>query len=82
MDSARAFPYFWLGGVALIAVVNIAWAINDLRTGSARFSLIRGDRMSRDEEPFEYWLAVGMKLLGGFVVAPFLFWFGLGMLRS
>jgi hypothetical protein len=83
MDRFFAFQYFWLGGVALIGIVNIAWAINDLRTGSARLNLWRGGgRAVRYEEPFEFWLAVGGKLLTGLVVAPFMFWFGLGMLNA
>ena len=53
---------FWIFGVVLTGVVNFAWAINDLRTGSARMFWY-GARINRTDEPFEFWLAVGSKFM-------------------
>jgi hypothetical protein len=73
------FPYFWLLGVALIGLINVAWAINDLKLGSARMSWW-SSRADRKSEPFEFWLAVGGKF-AALPIAAFMFWFGLGMLN-
>ena len=79
MSAGDAFPYFWLALVAAGGIVNAAWAINDLKRGSARFSWY-SSRANRDDEPFEFWMAV----LGKFAAVPvtgFMFWFGLDMLK-
>jgi len=73
------FPYFWLGVVTLIGTMNVAWAVNDLRVGSARFSWM-STRASREEEPFEFWMAVLGKFAGG-IVACVMFYLGLDMLN-
>ena len=78
MTKFDAFSGFFCAFIALIVLVNIAWAINDLKRGSARFSWWPGDRVMRDEEPFEFWLAVGSKLFmipfGAFMIAFALGW--------
>jgi hypothetical protein len=65
--------------VVLITVVNFAWAINDLNRGSARFGWgwRRSERINREDEPFEFWLAVGSKLVA-VPVGIFMVWFALG----
>ena len=78
MDEFHAFGYFWLGMVTLIIGVNVAWALNDLKVGSARMGWMSA-RVRRDEEPFEFWLAVGGKLVGALLVGPFFIWHGLQM---
>ena len=72
------FPHFWLSMVAIMGTVSLFWSINDLKTGSARLSW-HSDRVTRADEPFEFWIAAGGKLLG-FVVAIFMFTMGLEML--
>jgi hypothetical protein len=48
MDSFDAFGLFWSGGVLLMMVVSTAWAINDLKSGSARMNWMGfGDRVHR-----------------------------------
>jgi hypothetical protein len=79
MSAPDLFPYVWLGLVALIGVVSPVWAINDLRQGSARLGWHSG-RVSRDEEPFEFWLAVGGKFLA-LPMSIFMFSMGLEMLK-
>jgi hypothetical protein len=75
MDSFDAFGLFWSGGVLLMMVVSTAWAINDLKSGSARMNWMGfGDRVHRYEEPFEFWLAVGSKFLV-LPVGAFMLWF-------
>ena len=74
-----AFMIFWCAMVVLITAVNFAWALNDLNRGSARFGwgwLARGERVRRDEEPFEFWVAVGSKFLA-LPVGIFMIWFAL-----
>lgn len=73
------FPYFWLTLVAGFGVTNLVWAYYEFRRGVARWGWA-GARYSRAEEPFYYWMAVGGRFFG-FVVACFMFWFGLGMLN-
>ena len=75
MTAFDAFPYIWLAGVAIMVIVNVAWAINDLKKGSARLSWY-GSRASREEEPFEFWLAIVGKL-AALPIGMFMFWFGL-----
>lgn len=66
-------------GVFVMTVVSVLWGINDLRRGSARFNFWGfGERVSREDEPFEYWLAVGSKL-APLPVGIFMLWFGSGM---
>jgi hypothetical protein len=72
-----AFTYFWLGGVAVFGVVSLVWGVYELKRGEARWGWT-GARYAREEEPFYYWMAV-LARFGGFVVACFMFWFGLGM---
>ncbi len=79
MNNFDIFPYFWLSGVLIFGVVSSAWAINDLKVGSARMGQWSKSRVSRVEEPFEFWLAVGGKFIGS-IVACFMFYFGLDML--
>ena len=74
MNDAQVFQYFWLAMVGVIGMSSLAWAVNDVRSGSARMHW-GGARVRRDEEPFEFWMAVGSKTLG-VVVAGFMLWFG------
>jgi hypothetical protein len=78
MKQFDAFLVFWCAMVVIITGVNFAWAINDLNRGSARFGWgwRRSERISREEEPFEFWLAVGSKLLA-LPVGIFMIWFAL-----
>lgn len=75
MTRVSVFLIVWCAMVALIAAVSVAWAINDLKKGSARFGVF-GQRVERAEEPFEFWLAVGGKLLAA-PIAVFMLWFAL-----
>jgi len=80
VNQVSAFLIFWCVMVAIITVVSVAWAINDLKRGSARFGFF-GQRVQRAEEPFEFWIAVGSK----FVAAPmgvFMIWFALSGFAS
>jgi len=79
MDSFHVFVYLWLGGVALLAVGNLAWAIREGRAGVSEVRYF--GPYFRDDEPFGFWSAVGAKLAIALVLAPFLFWHGLEMLR-
>tara|TARA_Y100000991_G_scaffold211069_1_gene193129 strand:- start:285 stop:533 length:249 start_codon:yes stop_codon:yes gene_type:complete len=79
MDSFNAFGLFWSGGVLLMMAVSTAWAINDVKKGSARLNMWGfGNRVARDEEPFEFWLAVGSKFLM-LPVGCFMLWFASDM---
>jgi len=60
-----AFNWFWRAMVLAIVGINVAWGRNDLKRGSARLSWY-GSRVDRNEEPFEFWLAV----LGKFASVP------------
>ena len=76
-----AFMIFWCAMVIIMTVVNVAWAINDLKQGSARFGWGwwgQGERVNRDDEPFEFWLAVGSKF-AALPVGLFMLWFASGM---
>ena len=83
MKSVEPFFIFWCSMVVVITGVNVAWAINDLNRGSARFGLgwRRGDRIDREEEPFEFWLAVGSKF-AALPVGIFMIWFALSTFTS
>ena len=76
MKQADTFLVFWCGMVVIITGVNFAWAINDLNRGSARFGWgwRKSERISREEEPFDFWVAVGSKLLA-LPVGIFMIWF-------
>ena len=51
--------------IALMIVVCLAWGINDLKRGSARSNWFGfGARVTRADDPFEFWIAVGSKFLG------------------
>jgi hypothetical protein len=78
MKQVDAFLVFWCVLVVVITGVNFAWAINDLNRGSARFGWgwRRSERISREEEPFEFWMAVGSKLIA-LPVGIFMIWFAL-----
>jgi hypothetical protein len=78
MKQVDAFLVFWCLMVVIITGVNFAWAINDLNRGSARFGWgwRRSERISREEEPFEFWIAVGSKLIA-LPVGIFMIWFAL-----
>lgn len=80
MDSFHVFNYFWLGGVALIGLVHLFWAIRDVRTGEAQARYF--GPYFREGEPFQFWTVVTGKLMLALVVVPFMFWGGLGMLRA
>jgi hypothetical protein len=73
MNNGTAFLIFWCAMVVLMGAVNLAWGLNDLRRGSARLYW-HGTRVEREEEPFEFWLAVGAKFLAVPVTA-FMLWF-------
>ncbi len=75
MNNVGAFLIFWCSLVALFGIVHFAWGIHDLRRGSSRMGWYR-DRVKRDEEPFEFWVAVGSKLLAA-PVAVFMIWLAL-----
>ena len=75
MTKVSVFLFVWCTMVALMAIVSFAWAINDLKKGSARFGFF-GQRVERAEEPFEFWLAVGCKFLAA-PMAVFMLWFAL-----
>jgi len=77
MSQFDAFGIFWCSVVLIIGCANLAWAINDLKQGSARMSWY-GNRVQKSEEPFELWLAVGSKLLA-VPVCLFMLWFGSGV---
>lgn len=77
-DGVDAFAIFWLAIVATAAAVSLVWGIYELRRGEARWGW-SGARYTREEEPFYYWVTV-LGRFGGFVVACFMFWFGLDML--
>ena len=79
MKNFDIFPYFWLALVTLTGAGNVAWAINDLRVGSARMSWM-SSRADHSAEPFEFWMAVGGKFVGG-IVACFMFYMGLDMFK-
>jgi len=75
----NAFGIFWTGTVVVIMVISLLWAVNDLKRGSARLNFWGfGERVSREDEPFEYWLAVGSKL-AALPVGAFMLWFAAGM---
>ena len=77
-----AFGIFWTGGVLIFTIVSVLWAINDLKRGSARLNFWGfGERVSREDEPFEFWLAVGSKLLA-LPVGIFMLWFASGIFWS
>jgi hypothetical protein len=79
VNSFDAFTLFWCASVALIVVVHVAWAINDLKRGSARLHFWGfGERVSREDEPFEFWIAVGSKLIV-LPVGVFMIWFAMDM---
>lgn len=73
------FPYVWLGFVAVFGVIQLIWALYEYRRGEARWGWM-GSNYVRSEEPFYYWLAVGGRFVA-FVMACFMFWFGLDMLN-
>ncbi|MCW3849062.1 hypothetical protein OF829_17625 [Sphingomonas sp. LB-2] len=85
--SGDPFSLVWLGVVALMGTVSLFGAIIDLKRGSAEF-ILRGPIWGppeetwvwRDEEPFEFWVTVGMKL-AVFALASFMFCSGLGMVK-
>ena len=69
-----AFGVLWTGGVLLFMIVSVVWAINDLKRGSARLNFWGfGERVSREDEPFEFWIAVGSKLLA-LPIGVFMIW--------
>jgi hypothetical protein len=72
------FIIFWCTMVVIVTGVNFAWAINDLNRGSARFGWgwRRSDRIGREDEPFEFWVAVGSKF-AALPVGIFMLWFAL-----
>ena len=78
MKHLDPFVIFWCTMVIVITGVNFAWAINDLNRGSARFGWgwRPSDRISREEEPFDFWVAVGSKL-AALPVGIFMIWFAL-----
>ena len=78
MKQVDPFIIFWCAMVVVITVVNFLWAINDLNRGSARFGWgwRRSDRINREDEPFEFWLAVGSKF-AALPVGIFMIWFAL-----
>ena len=77
-----AFGIFWTGGVIVMMVVSLLWGINDLKRGSARLNFWGfGERVSRDDEPFEFWLAVGSKFMA-LPVGAFMLWFASGIFWS
>jgi hypothetical protein len=75
VTQVDAFLVFWCMLVGLAGITNLAWAINDLKRGSARMHWY-GQRVQRREEPFEFWMAVGSKFLAVPVTA-FMLWFAL-----
>ena len=83
MKHFDPFIIFWCALVLVITAVNFAWAINDLNRGSARFGWgWRGsDRISREDEPFEFWLAVGSKF-AALPVGVFMIWFALSTFKQ
>lgn len=78
MERTDLFPYFWLFMVAFIGAVNLVWARYEYKRGEARWGWA-GAKYSRAEEPFYFWMLVGGRFFG-FVVACFMFYFGLEML--
>lgn len=77
MNEFDAFGIVWCSLVGLAIVVNVAWAFNDLKRGSARNHWF-GARVERAEEPFEFWMAVGGKLIV-LPIGAFMLWFGSGI---
>ena len=78
------FPYLWLTIVAVMGAVSLAKGIYELDKGEARTRFWSGDfssPMTRDGEPFYYWLIIGGDF-AGVVVTGFMFWMGLDMFRS
>ena len=80
MTHVDSFLIFWCVMVFLVGAVNLAWAVHDLRRGSARPSWY-GERVEREEEPFEFWVAVGSKLIA-VPVTGFMLWFALSNFGS
>jgi hypothetical protein len=82
VNQFDAFAVFWCTMVGLIVVVNVAWAVNDLKRGSARMHFWGfGERVSREEEPFEFWIAVGSKLIV-LPIGSFMIWFAMDMFKQ
>jgi hypothetical protein len=79
VNSYDVFGYFWLSGVAFMGLFQLAWAINDWRSGIARLGFV-GGRYERSEEPFNFWMTMIMHF-AGVILACFMFWFGLDMSR-
>lgn len=66
--------------MSVFGLVSLVWGIYELRRGTARWGW-SGAQYSREEEPFYFWMAT-LSRLGGFVVACFMFWFGLGIFNG
>ena len=80
VNQFDAFGIFWCLLVATIGLMNGAWAVNDLKRGSARLSWY-ASRVDRNEDPFEFWMAVISKMVG-VVVSGFMLWFGSSIFAS
>jgi hypothetical protein len=78
MEHFDIFPYVWLTGVVVMGATSLACAVNDMKVGSARMGYWRGARVKRNEEPFEFWVAVGSKFFAS-IMACFMFYMGLDM---
>lgn len=80
-DHFRVFPYVWLTIVATIGAVSLAKGIYELNKGEARSRMFGGysDSVSKDDQPFYYWLIIGGDFAGVLVTA-FMFWMGRDML--
>ena len=81
MEGANEFGWWWASAIIVGIALSTAWGLNDLRLGKARFNMFGlGERVSREDEPFEFWMAVGSKLIvlpvGAFALwRGWAFWF-------
>jgi hypothetical protein len=63
MEPVGDFPAsFMLVPLVLVGLGNLVWATNDLVTGESRIALF-SQGYERDEQPFDYWVRVGMKVV-------------------
>ena len=79
MSAFDFFPYVWLGVVAFMGLTLLAWTVYEFRRGVAQWGWI-GAKFARDDEPFYFWMLL-IGRFAGFLLACFMFWAGLDMLK-
>jgi len=74
MADIDLFLIFWTGMVLFITISSVVLGIVELRSGTARTSLLMGAKVHRSEEPAHYWVAVIGKLIA-LPIGAFMIWF-------